>query len=180
MPTKLTKLHRIVSIRLPETDTLVVDKSKFLTNEFGVITKKQYKKNEIIFIVSGPIHSKPTKYSFSIDLNRHIEPISNDGSFGFGHYLNHSCNPNTKIRLAQKNTENPYLEVVARKRIESGEELTFDYASLEYDLTVANSLCKCKTLQCRGKIQGFKDLSFDIVNKYKKEGIIADYLFRIG
>ena len=68
---------------------------------------------------------------------------------------------------------------MARQNIKTGEELTFDYASLEYEVTIANSVCKCNTSRCRGKIYGFKDLPDNIIEEYKKEDLIQNYLLQI-
>lgn len=164
---------------LPETKTLVVKKSTFLKNELGVITKQSFRKGQKLFDVTGQIQSQQTKYSFAMGLNKHIEPQRNDGSSDFGHYFNHSCDPNAMIHIVDKNVITPYIEVIARKNIKTGEELTFDYASLEYDVTIANSVCKCNTLECRGVIYGFKNLPNHIIKKYKKEGLISNYLIQI-
>ncbi len=164
---------------LPETNTLVVRNSNFLKNQLGVVTKKDFKKGELLFLVTGPIQKKRTKYSFAIDLDRNIEPVRNDGQSDFGHYLNHSCDPNTVIKIVE-NHKRPYIRVVARQKITKGEELTFDYASLEYDVTAKNIICRCGNKVCRGSIHGFKDLPKIIVEKYKKEGLIPNYLLNIN
>ena len=148
--------------------------SSFLDGQLGVVAKSNFKRGDVLFTVNGPILGKPTKYSFSIGLDKHIDPIKNDGKFDFGHYLNHSCDPNTFVRIIEKD-DLPYIEIVARKDIESGEELAFDYASLEYD-TIVSGNCKCSTRKCRGVIHGFKDLHEDIVRQYKKEGMIPAHL----
>jgi SET domain-containing protein len=163
---------------LPKTRNLVVKKSSFLEDQLGVFAKKPFKKNKKLFLVKGPINPKPSIYSFSIGLNQHIEPKNDKGDFDFGHYTNHSCDPNTVIRIINKKGTTPYIKVIARKNIKKGEELTFDYASLEY-VTLANSICKCHTKNCRGIIHGFKELPSDIAKKYEKEGMIPQYLLDI-
>ncbi len=167
------------NVILPETEKIVVKNSTFLENQLGVFVKKSFRKNQILFTVTGPIQSERTKYSFAINLSQHIEPQRNDGTSDFGHYLNHSCNPNTIIRIVCLNVSTPYIEVIARRDIKTGEELTFDYASLEYEVTVANSICKCNTTECRGIIHGFKNLPNHIIEKYEQENLIPDYLLQI-
>ncbi len=163
---------------LPETEILIVKKSDCLRDQLGVFTKEAFKKNQILFLVKGPIKSKPSIYSFSINLNKHIEPKIESGDFDFGHYMNHSCNPNAKVKIIDKADKIPYIEVLARRNIKKNEELTFDYASLEY-ATVANSICKCNAKNCRRTIHGFKDLPKSIVKKYQKEDMISKYLLSI-
>ena len=165
--------------RLPETDGLVVKESTFVPGELGVITKRDYKKGELLFKVEGPIQPHPTKYSFSYSLTQHIEPQREDGVSDFGHYLNHSCDPDVIVRPVHDDTA-PYIAVIARRDITAGEELAFDYASLEYEVTIpADAVCKCGSPLCRGAICGFKDLPSDIVEKYKAEGLIPDYLLEL-
>jgi hypothetical protein len=165
-------------IRLPQKDGIAVERSTFVKGQLGVIAKRDYKKGEVIFAVEGPVVPKPTKYSFAVGLNQHIEPIRKDGISDFGHYLNHSCDPNVVVRPV--NDEGPlHIDVIARRDIRADEELAFDYASLEYDVTVANSPCQCGTDKCRGVMHGFKDMPEDTKEGYKKEGLIAPYLLDI-
>ncbi|HEY4506496.1 MAG TPA: SET domain-containing protein [Candidatus Paceibacterota bacterium] len=164
---------------LPDNSDLVVANSTVLENQFGVITKKSFNKGEVIFSVKGPVLSQPTKYSFSVGIDKHIDPLRDDGSFDFGHYLNHSCDPNTIIRVVNSDTS-PHIEIVARRDIKSGEELAFDYASSEYNPTTSKTSCLCKTDTCRGVMHGFKDLPEEIKEKYSKEGMIPDYLITLS
>ena len=162
---------------LLETDSIIVKKSTFLEKQLGVITKREFKKGSVLFSVKGPVLSQSTKYSFSVDLDKHIDPLREDGSFDFGHFLNHSCDPNTIINVINNVVDKAFIEVVARRDIRAGEELTFDYASLEYE-TVTHIDCRCGTNACRGTVHGFKDLPKHIVEKYKEEGMISDHLLR--
>jgi hypothetical protein len=82
-------------------------------------------------------------------------------------YVNHSCNPNCGIK--DKTT------LVAMKKIEENEEITFDYAMTEQKLQNPFQ-CLCGSDNCRGKIGGFKDLPEKLKEKYK--GYISDYLIK--
>ncbi len=155
---------------------MAVEDSSFLEGELGVFCKKDVKKGTVLFSVLGPVQEHPTKYSFALDLHRHIEPKRNDGSSDFGHYLNHSCDPNVFMRPHVADSDHPRVDAIARRDITAGEELTFDYATLEYEVTIANAVCKCNAVSCREKIQGFKDLSEEDVEKYHSEGIIPAHL----
>lgn len=67
-------------------------------------------------------------------------------------YINHSCDPNLWFEGG--------WPLVARRDIEKGEELTFDYATGEtYPL---NSRCQCGSDKCREYITGeeWKDVEF--------------------
>ena len=160
-----------------ETDSVVVRDSAVLKNQFGVFAKKKFNKGETIFSVKGPVMKNPTRYSFSLDIDKHIDPIQEDGHFDFGHYLNHSCDPNTFIRIVDGQTSS-YIDIVARRDIVENEELNFDYASLEYD-TIAQVACECNTLLCRGKIHGFRDLRQEMKENYENEGMIPAFLLNM-
>jgi hypothetical protein len=167
-------------VRLPRTAGLSVEPSTFVTGELGVIAKRAYKKGEILFRVEGPVQARPTKYSFAVSLDRHIEPEREDGVSDFGHYLNHSCEPNVIVRPVEKGIAAAHIDVIARGDIRAGEELAFDYASLEYELSIRNAACKCGASKCRKTIHGFKDLPASIKRRYEKEGLIPPYLLQIA
>ena len=162
-------------MRLPETDALTVRNSSFVTGELGVFTRRAFEKGAVLFRVEGPVVPRPTKYSFAAGFDKHIEPMREDGISDFGHYMNHSCDPNVIVRPAE--CSGKYcIEVIARQPIRADEELAFDYASLEYEVTVSNASCRCGSILCRKRIHGFKDLPLEIVQLYQREGLIPQYL----
>lgn len=59
-------------------------------------------------------------------------------------YVNHSCEPNTFMRLYKGR-----VEFYALRRVEPGEELTCDYGETHHDGTLA---CRCGSAKCRGRI----------------------------
>ena len=59
-------------------------------------------------------------------------------------YINHSCSPNTFIRVTKKR-----VEFYALRSIERGEELTADYGVTHHDGKLP---CKCGSPECRGFI----------------------------
>jgi hypothetical protein len=61
------------------------------------------------------------------------------------HAGNHSCDPNTWW-------VDPYT-VIARRDIDSGEELTLDYATITDDPSFAMP-CWCRSAACRGQVTG--------------------------
>jgi SET domain-containing protein len=61
------------------------------------------------------------------------------GPFG---YVNHSCEPNTYLRLYRGR-----VEFYTLRRIEAGEELTCDYGETHHDGRLA---CRCGSERCRG------------------------------
>ncbi|MDQ3650110.1 MAG: SET domain-containing protein [Acidobacteriota bacterium] len=59
-------------------------------------------------------------------------------------YVNHSCSPNTFMRICWGR-----IEFYALRRIKPGEELTCDYGETHHDGALA---CRCHSLDCRGHI----------------------------
>ena len=70
-----------------------------------------------------------------------------DGSprWNLGRYVNHSCRPNAKPV-----GRNGGIVFIASRRIEPGEEITFDYGREYYRHFLANGGCRCSP--CREKV----------------------------
>lgn len=56
-------------------------------------------------------------------------------------YINHSCEPNSYIRIAYNR-----VEFYARRVIQAGDELTCDYGETQHNGTLP---CRCKSSKCR-------------------------------
>ena len=84
-------------------------------NGKALFSDKDYKKDDIIFTLKGEIKSKPNKYTIEIGENLHILD-------DFGIYMNHSCNPTTKINGKK---------VIAVIDIKKDDELNFNYNDSE-------------------------------------------------
>lgn len=87
--------------------------------------------------------------------------------------VNHSCMPNCGIRL---NADGAH-DFVAMRRIENGEEITFDYAMRNYRVDYFPAKCRCGSPGCRGSITGWRDLPDS--RKAAYEGYVAPYLLEI-
>jgi monoamine oxidase len=84
-----------------------------------------------------------------------LEPIK--------HLGNHSCDPNVEDFPCVDGRSDPYgnplFTSCARRNIEVGEELCFDYALEYYDQGCFFSPCLCGASNCRGSFTGFVNLS---------------------
>jgi hypothetical protein len=152
--------------------SVAVGESSFLVGQKGVFTRRPLEAGEVAFRVIGPISADRTKYSFQFDAHLHIEPQGSNGEPPYGHYLNHSCNPNCFARVMP---DLGWIDIVTRSAIAEGAELTVDYAAMELD-TVSSELCRCGAARCRVRIAGFRQLPVELQQAYLAEGIIPAYL----
>lgn len=131
----------------------------------SIFATKNFKKDEVVFVVAGPIVTTPTTLTVPIDFDLYIDPLSP------GKYLNHSCDPTCGIKWR--------TEIVAMRDLAAGEEVTIDYAMVvpryKSEMTAENRLCKCGAQNCRGSLGTFEELSDSIRERYR--GYISDYLF---
>ena len=111
-----------------------IKKSK-INGENGLFATKNYKKNDIIYILSGEIYDEPKRETIHIGNNKHIYD-------NYGIFINHSFCPNIFV--------NGY-ELVALCDILINDEIVFNYndteinmASQFYDnniLVCGNNIC---------------------------------------
>jgi len=87
-------------------------------NGLGLFSTTKYKKDDIIFVLTGEIVNVPCRESIHIGNNKHIIDE-------FGIYINHSFNPSVYI---------DGTNVVACHDINCGEELTFNYNESEINM----------------------------------------------
>lgn len=89
---------------------------------------------------------------------------------GLGPIVNHSCDPNCGVRL---NDEQAF-DFVAREAIDSGQEVTFDYAMRNYTIDHFPEVCLCGSVRCRVSVTGWKDLPAGRKAEYGE--LVAPYL----
>lgn len=77
------------------------------------------------------------KYSYQYDATR-LSFEDDDGRF-----MNHSCDPNTWSLFGDDDI------MVARRDIQPGEEVTYDYATTQVDMPL-HFECRCGSANCRG------------------------------
>jgi uncharacterized protein len=87
-------------------------------------------------------------------------------------FTNHSCDPNSGIRMDPRGTI-----ALAIRNIRVHEEITFDYSTwLSGDHF--NMECRCGSEQCRGFVSGFSKLPAALQKRYIGLGIVADFALR--
>lgn len=141
------------------------------TRKYGkaVFANQAIGKGELIAAFDGPIfddHFGP----WTEDLYNHAiqfgETFWRD-SKGIARLLNHSCEPNCGIK--------GFFNIVAMRRIEAGEELTWDY-----EMTEKNAhwrlQCQCQSKQCRKVIGNYSNMPKKVRARYK--GYISHWLVK--
>jgi hypothetical protein len=104
-----------------------------LTNEKGLFSTKEYKKGEIIYILSGDIYNNPKRETIHIGNNKHIYDK-------YGIFINHSFKPNIYVNRC---------ELIALCDIKMNDELLFNYNDTE--INIVNTFYVNNILVCGNK-----------------------------
>ena len=120
---------------------------------------------ETILKTWGPQLSKRTRHSMQVDTDSHILPA------GVIVLCNHSCEPNCGVLIRSGVKE---LELKALRTIATGEALTVDYETFEYEIEYVGGQCLCGSAKCRGRLSGYKQLPVEAKAHYGE--FVAEYL----
>ena len=125
----------------------------------ALFASKDYSKDEIIYVLDGPIRNIADRYSIEIGVDLHITDK-------FGVYMNHSFQPSTKI--VGKN-------VIAVKDIKSGDELHFNYndseTTMAYPFTILEGYVGGKSRRAIKKVLGIGTALVDIIGKVNESSL---------
>jgi len=134
----------------------------------GIVARRLIRKGEMIFKFVGQLvlRKEVRKPNAALQLGEDVF-LESDGTVDES--LNHSCNPNCYVNFKE-------LTLVALKDIQSGQELTFDYNTSEYDLMDQGCFftCLCGSRNCIGEVKGFRYLS--VGHKKKIEPFLSPFL----
>jgi SET domain-containing protein len=125
----------------------------------GVFAARRIEPAEMVWDYAGQerwikdIPSELWKYCFQVDYDRYVVPEKASA----GWFMNHSCEPNCVIMGRTK--------VVALRRIEPGEEVTFDY-STNVGWEGFSMECKCGTKGCRKVVRSYGLLPEELKGRY--------------
>ena len=120
---------------------------------------------ETVLKTWGPQVPKRSRHTMQVDVETHVLPD------GVTVLVNHSCEPSCGVLVRPTVRE---IEVRALRPIRAGEEITFDYATFEYEVENVAAPCLCGSAKCRGKVPGFRHLPADVKARYGE--YIAEYL----
>ena len=135
----------------------------------GVLAMERIRCGSVALAITGSIRAAPTRHSIQIGLDEHVECDGrlDEAQMRIRHpwrFLNHSCDPNAAI---------VGRTLVARRTIEPGDEITFDYTTTEARMAEPFA-CRCGAPACLGEIRGFLHLSAR--EQLARAGIVAPHL----
>ena len=121
-------------------------------SEKGLFATSDISAGEVLIKFEGVELDHATRTSLQISRWKHLE-----GPGEIDDYLNHSCSPNCYVKDR---------ELIASVDIVSGDEVTFDYDTTDYDMKDGFK-CNCGSDNCRHVIAGYKNLSEEERSKLK-------------
>lgn len=83
----------------------------------------------------------PNRYLFEVNSDWTIDGSNRSN---IARYINHACKPNCEAVLYEE-TEKIFIET--KRKIQPGEELTFDYGSDHFEEYIAPHGCQCEHCQ---------------------------------
>ena len=113
----------------------------------GGFATREIKKKELIDRYRGPIignaeaDKRDNRYMFEVNSRWTVDGSSRRN---LARYFNHSCRPN-----AESDVKGHKVIIIARKKIQPGEEITYDYGKDYFDIFLKPIGCKCD--KCREK-----------------------------
>lgn len=140
----------------------------------SVFAARPFKKGEVITQFSGPrIHALKVPKSYRGERDRYMQ-IDREHFIGPSgkpdDLINHSCEPNAGLRFRKLD-----IRLVAIKNIKVGEEISWDYSTTMFENSWKMK-CDCKKKICRRVVGDFMLLPKKLQNKYRRLGIIPQYL----
>lgn len=131
----------------------------------GVYSNVAYQANEFVMEFTGTV----TPISEINDFTHYLQ-IAPDlflgPSGGADDYVNHSCDPNCALYF-----ENDVLILRAIREIEPGQELSFDYGTIQFSEPTIFK-CECGSRHCRGTVGSFYLLSADLQGYYRAKNMV--------
>lgn len=126
--------------KLKRNERVVVKKSKA---GLGLFARTPFKRGDFIIEYTGELikteeaDRRGGKYLFIIN---DAWVLDGKGREHTGRYINHSCKPNAE---AESDEDAKKVRILARKKIEPGEEITYDYGKEYWNEYIKPLGCKC-------------------------------------
>ena len=154
-------------IKMDSGERLENSKIKIVHGPLGkaIIATDNLTPGEVILKAWGKPTKVRTMHTIQISPDGHIVP---DHPLG---WFNHSCEPNCGLLIK---ADEQIAEAHVLRHVAANEELTFDYATFEYEIHHMPEECLCNAEKCRGSISGYKDMPEELREMYGD--YIASYL----
>jgi len=129
------------------------------TDPYGRITGKLYTKQEVERVWKDDLDWF-WHWAYRCGEDLFLGPASKESpSQEATYYQNHSCDPSTWW--------DDEITLVARRDIEKGEEITYDYGTSESDeVELGLTDCFCGSPLCRGTVRGDDHLRDELIQRY--------------
>ena len=121
---------------------------------YSLVTAEPVTAGRLLFTLEGELTPRPSRYSVQVGRDLHID-VPQPTSFEVmtrqypWRFMNHSCEPSARIEGRT---------VIALREIPTGEQITFNYNTTEWELAEAFT-CHCGSAGCQGEIRGYRFLS---------------------
>ena len=149
-------MHEALELSVPEESYSIIDAE---TKGRGVFANRDYPLGKFVLFFTGEIIPVEQITDFT-----HFIQIAPDSFLGpsgqADDYVNHSCDPNCAVYF-----ENDYLILKTIKKIKKGQEITFDYGTIQFR-EPTTFYCDCGSRKCRGQITNFFMLPPALKQKY--------------
>jgi uncharacterized protein len=113
---------------------------------YGVVATRPFAAGELIAEVDGVAwrdeDNLDDRYSLWIADGLYFDMVDQT------RWINHSCDPNAEVDTGGADDGQVWARIVARRAIEAGEEIAYDYA---FPAHLAEP-CRCGSPRCRGMI----------------------------
>ncbi|MCA9356786.1 SET domain-containing protein-lysine N-methyltransferase [Candidatus Nomurabacteria bacterium] len=110
----------------------------------GLFANKNFKKGDLVIeytgekISSAEANRRGGRYLFELNDDWTID---GKGRKNIARYINHSCKPNCYPELDE---DEEHVFIYAKKKINPGEELTYNYGKEYFEIMIKPFGCKCE------------------------------------
>jgi hypothetical protein len=161
---------------MPPSKTLAV---RTVRNGKGIVALKAFAPGATVCRIRGRVVDADTVWvywkrgntrrgenCFRFDADRYLDP---EGEIGA--WANHSCKPNTGVVKDARG-----LKLVAIRAIATGDEVTHDYSMLLGADDIWKMKCNCGETGCRKVIGNVGRLPTAVLRRYRRLGVIPDFI----
>jgi hypothetical protein len=140
--------------------------------EYRLVTNQAVPAGTLLFTLDGELTTTPTRYTVQLDERRHVDlpagcPLEEVLDRYYWRFMNHACEPAAVIRGRS---------VLSLRPIPAWSEITFHYASTEYDMAEPFG-CRCGGARCDGVVQGFRYLTAE--RREALRALLSPYLLAV-